>query len=447
MCLLNICLNGVVDITKQLILLLSICITGVWAQSLTLHSQIDIPGTFGTDVWGYLDPATGREYAIAGDNSGGGITIVDVSNPDQPFQVANVSTVPGFDIKTWKNYIYTVNGSSGTGGIVDINNINAPSVVGSFPSSHNIFISDGGYLFTEDLFTYNINTAPTSPQLVRNGGFGGHDVAVIGSRLYDFHGSFGTNIYQFDNPANLQQVSVINDPSIAYNHSGWPSEDGNTLFICDELATHPTADITVWDISDLGDPVRIGDFADPNAIVHNFYVIGNYAYVSYYTAGLRIFDVSDPANITIVAQYDTSPLSGETFAGAFGVYPFLPSGLILVNDWTEGLFMFSFGGLTPVEDEATPPASFSLGQNYPNPFNPNTTILYRLPATASVSMQIFDIQGRMVRELFSDEKPAGLHKVLWDGMDARHQPVAAGVYLYRLETAGFSTSKKMLLVR
>ncbi|MCZ6776090.1 MAG: choice-of-anchor B family protein, partial [Ignavibacteria bacterium] len=188
---------------------------------------------------------------------------------------------------------------------------------------------------------------PTNPMLLWDDGTGGgHDAAVIGNRLVDFHGGSGTNIYDvsFSNPFSVQLLGSINDPAISYHHSGWTTENGRYLFICDELATHPTADITVWDINDPGNPQKVDELADPTATVHNLYVLGDFAYASYYSAGFRVFDVSIPNAVVMVGEYDTSPSSGEGFQGAWGVYPFAPSGNVYVSDRQNGLFVFQFNG-------------------------------------------------------------------------------------------------------
>ncbi|MEE9167971.1 MAG: choice-of-anchor B family protein [Candidatus Neomarinimicrobiota bacterium] len=310
--------------------------------------NVEIPGTFTTDVWGYVDTLANKEYALVGDASGTGLVIVDVSNPLVPVRVATVPSVPGFDVKGWQHYAYTVTGGGGSGGIVDISDPGNPQVVGTFPSSHNIFIAENGYMYSEapGLRIYDLNQDPTNPELVwSDGTTGGHDASVIDDRLYDFHGSSGTNIYDVADPSNPQLLGSIDPPSIRYHHSGWVSEDGNYLFICDELASHPLADITVWDISDVRNPEQVGEFADSTATVHNLYIIGEIAYVSYYTAGLRVLDISDPTEPVIIDEYDTSPESGEGFAGAFGVYPFAPSGHIYISDWDNGLYIFLFPSL------------------------------------------------------------------------------------------------------
>ncbi len=424
----------------------------LFAQSLTLESQLQTPGTFRTDVWGYVDATTGTEYAIIGDGAGAGITLVDVSIPDAPLQVSNLNTVAGFDMKIWQHYVYTVTGgSNGIGSIVDISDPANPQTVGDFPSTHNIFISDNGYLILEgnnafDIF--DLNSDPTVPQLVWRGTPGGHDAAVIDNRLYDFHGTSGTRIFDFSDPANPNLLGAIADPTINFHHSGWITENGQFLFICDELANHPTPDITVWDISDPANPQRVGEFADPTAIVHNLYVIDDYAYVSYYTAGFRIFDISDPANISIAAEFDTSPQSGEIFAGAFGVYPFLPSGTILVSDWQGGLFTFSFSELKPTGLSGNhPPEAFVLAQNFPNPFNPSTTIRFEIPQKSDVKLQIYNSLGEKIRTLINGSVIAGSRSVTWNGTDEQGRPVSSGMYFYQLITDNFSQAKRMILLQ
>jgi len=72
---------------------------------------------------------------------------------------------------------------------------------------------------------------------------------------------------------------------------------------------------------------------------------------------------------------------------------------------------------SPVGDE-TVPASLALFQNYPNPFNPVTRIEFALPRASHVSLEIFDISGRLVKVLVNKRKEAGRHEVVWDGRAA-----------------------------
>jgi len=92
--------------------------------------------------------------------------------------------------------------------------------------------------------------------------------------------------------------------------------------------------------------------------------------------------------------------------------------------------------------------SFSLSQNYPNPFNAATTIRYHLLKPAKVKIKIYNLQGKIVRNLISrDSGPTGFQYAGWDGTDNRGVNVSSGVYLYQLTANGLSKTKKMLLLQ
>jgi hypothetical protein len=93
------------------------------------------------------------------------------------------------------------------------------------------------------------------------------------------------------------------------------------------------------------------------------------------------------------------------------------------------------------------PEDFSLSQNYPNPFNPQTSIRYALPQDAQVRLVIYNVLGQKVKTLVDDHQTAGYKTVWWDGKDQSGDPVASGVYFYRLEADQFSEVKKMLMMK
>jgi hypothetical protein len=120
--------------------------------------------------------------------------------------------------------------------------------------------------------------------------------------------------------------------------------------------------------------------------------------------------------------------------------------------------MFSFQGAlvngkrygTIVSAGRTPemlPEKFALAQNYPNPFNPTTRIEYALPKHTFVTLRIFDVIGREVATVVNEEKPGGRYVVDWNGRNSDGQPLASGVYFYRLHAGGFTHSKKMILLK
>ncbi len=411
------------------------------AQELILQDQINLGG--GTDIWGYVDDQ-GNEYAIVGSN---GISIVDVNDPEDVFRTAYVNNVPSFDHKVWGHYVYTVTGGPGSNGgkIIDISDVYNPSVVGSFESSHNVFITETGYMVAEfsnpRLIIYDLNIDPTDPTPIWTGGVEGHDATVIGNRLYDFHGSAGTNIYDITNIESPFLLTSINDPTITYHHQGWTDIGNDYLYICDELANGNTPDITIWDIRSMENPEKVGGYTDVGATVHNLYVKGHYAYTSYYSAGLRIFDISRPDTLVVAAE-------NNTIGSTWGVYPFLPSGTILASGGI-GLHVFSFdGALTGIAaDEENTARNFNLAQNYPNPFNPETTIGFRMSAAGVVELAVYDISGRLVKTLLNEKRAAGSYEVQWDGRNRFGAEAPSGVYIYRLRAGNYSAAKRMLLVR
>jgi len=90
---------------------------------------------------------------------------------------------------------------------------------------------------------------------------------------------------------------------------------------------------------------------------------------------------------------------------------------------------------------------FVLYPAYPNPFNPSTIIRYALPKEGEVTVAVYDLRGRKVKTLFGGFQSAGYHTVQWDGTNEQGQAVTSGVYLYRIQTAGKTQSRKMLLLK
>jgi hypothetical protein len=103
---------------------------------------------------------------------------------------------------------------------------------------------------------------------------------------------------------------------------------------------------------------------------------------------------------------------------------------------------------TAIDAEPTVPERFALYQNTPNPFNPTTTIRYDVPAGGGrVRIDIYDVNGRLVRALVDREETPGERSIVWNGMDERGASVATGIYFYRLVTPGFSETRKMALMK
>jgi minor extracellular serine protease Vpr len=100
------------------------------------------------------------------------------------------------------------------------------------------------------------------------------------------------------------------------------------------------------------------------------------------------------------------------------------------------------GSAVPIPDEMEIPRFVELEQNYPNPFNPATTIVYTVPHQTEVTLSVYDLLGRRVALLVNEPRQQGTYAVNWDASGA-----ASGVYIYRIEAAGQSLTRKMTLLR
>lgn len=171
------------------------------------------------------------------------------------------------------------------------------------------------------------------------------------------------------------------------------------------------------------------------------------------------------------ANNNYSPSTIDALGGAYTVFTFVPSALGAGIRWigTPGrLVYFSFNfeavsGASPtprtevlssiitwlesnvgikstVTDEI--PQAYELGQNYPNPFNPTTEIAFDLPASGSVRLSVFDLFGRRVATVLNSHLAAGNYRMPFDASG-----LSSGIYLYRLETPGFTASKKMVVLK
>lgn len=89
----------------------------------------------------------------------------------------------------------------------------------------------------------------------------------------------------------------------------------------------------------------------------------------------------------------------------------------------------------------------SLRQNFPNPFNPETTIIYSIKETATVTLAVYDVAGRRVRELVDGRRTPGIHRAVWDGTNSRGERVASGVYFCKLTAGSFTATKKMVMLK
>ncbi|MFZ1730861.1 MAG: T9SS type A sorting domain-containing protein [Bacteroidota bacterium] len=110
-------------------------------------------------------------------------------------------------------------------------------------------------------------------------------------------------------------------------------------------------------------------------------------------------------------------------------------------------YFYRLGELFPALTEKVIPASFELSQNFPNPFISSTTIHYDLPERTHVTIEIFDADGRLIRQLVDQDQEAGHRQVTWNGRNRWFGVAQSGVYVYRITTPNFTASRKMVFVK
>ena len=129
-----------------------------------------------------------------------------------------------------------------------------------------------------------------------------------------------------------------------------------------------------------------------------------------------------------------------------GVDPNDPEALYAATPW--GVYQLSPGSPTVVEQgDAGLPAACELGQNYPNPFNAGTVIRFSIPAATKATVTIHNLLGQTVRKLVDERIEAGVHSARWDGRNDAGQRMSSGVYVYRLQTAQSTMTRKLVLVK
>ncbi|MDP4196195.1 MAG: alpha-amylase family glycosyl hydrolase [Bacteroidota bacterium] len=98
-------------------------------------------------------------------------------------------------------------------------------------------------------------------------------------------------------------------------------------------------------------------------------------------------------------------------------------------------------------DNSTVVRSFALEQNYPNPFNPTTVISYQIASPSNVSLKIYDLLGREIKTLINQQQNSGSYHVEWKGDNNQGMKVSGGLYLYRLESGNYVSTRKMMLIK
>lgn len=341
------------------IILFIFCLTSAFTQAQE-HLNTTLLGNLSysedlSDIWGY--EKNGNEYALVGVYNG--ISIVDVTIPTTPNELAFFEGPQSIwrDLKTWGDYLYCINETGGGLQIVNLTEVISGAIDSAyientslgFTTAHNIFIDKSGvlYVFGSNYSVggcemYDLTTNPESPIFL--GVFDDyyfHDGMVRGDTLWGgaiYGGVF--SVLDVSDKANPEIIGSHATPN-TFSHNCWISDDGDYLFTTDEVSGAYVAAYDVSNLDDIQEVDRIQAWSGYSDVIpHNTHVDGDFIVTSYYTDGVSIVDVSNPSNLVEVGYYDTSDeYSGDGFNGAWGAYPWLPSGNILVTDIENGLFV------------------------------------------------------------------------------------------------------------
>lgn len=329
-----------------------LCLGGtMWGQAaknMSLVGQLSFPDGL-ADVVGYA--AGGTEYALVGHENGVGI--VSLANPANPVLLQDLPGVNTIwrELDVYQNYAYIVN--EGGDGLRIVNLANLPgtvtykdTVINGMTTGHTLMVEGNRlYIYGADIDNGGVSifslANPWKPTHI--GEFTTryvHDAFVRNGMAYlgEINDGF-MEIVDLSNPTNPNSLGITTTPS-NFTHNTWLNAAGDVCFTTDEVNA---AYIAAYDVSNPASIVEIArvrsSLSAGAAIPHNVKVLNEYLVTAYYKDGVQIVDASRPHNLIETGYYDTNPQSGGGFDGVWGSDPYLPSGLILASDMSEGLFV------------------------------------------------------------------------------------------------------------
>ena len=201
------------------------------------------------------------------------------------------------------------------------------------------------------------------------------------------------------------------------------------------------------------DAPAVDIYANGGLLVENL-SYNEYAGYLQVPVGDYTIDVTAHGSEESVASF-AAPLSG--FGGGTGIV-FASGFLASSSDSAFSLILTTPSGysvqlpaaataLSTVNEKNINPTAFSLNQNYPNPFNPSTSISFDIYESSRITLSIFDLNGRLVKNLMSGNLGAGTYKIDWNGKNTSGISVAGGVYFYSITSGESSIIKKMSLIK
>ena len=324
------------------------------SENVIFHSRLDEHSQY-ADIWGYTDPG-GDEYALICTSMG--LAVINVTDRKNPYETGFLPgpTSTWRDVKTYSTYAYVTNETGSGLAIIDLTDPENPVALpryNGFSSAHNLYIDTAtarAYIAGSNLIAGGVRILslanPTAPVQVgswETAYF--HDIYVQDDVLYGAALNVGL-LYLLDvtNPGSVSVLGSVATPE-DFTHNVWANAAGTHVMTTDEVNG---AACRVWDVTNPASISQTDSYLpDPNTIPHNAHIEGDIAFISHYTLGVRIVDLSNPNSLQELGYYDTYPQDDAgTFRGCWGAYPFFPNSpdLIVASDFTEGLFVLEYKG-------------------------------------------------------------------------------------------------------
>ena len=358
-------------ITMGLVTTLSIAQTNENLELLYQWSEDSLVGSSAynntyNEVWGFV--MNNKEFAVIGSTAGTHIfDVTDAENSKEVQFIAGEDFGPAIihrDYHDRNGYLYAVSDEGNSSlQIIDLKQLPDTAIVvydsnELIETSHNIFIDETKNILyacnvrapnlgwsSTSLALYDINEPSNPVHLidyeVPGTGSGVHDMWVRNDTAFLNNGYDGLFIVDFSDLTFPQLLGSLTEyPDKGYNHSGWPTSDLKTYIMADENWGYDMKVLDISNLSNIDVTTTFNPEIDANSIAHNQIINGDLLYVSSYHDGLQVYNISEPENPTKVASFSTYALDDhDSYRGAWGVYPLLPSGTILVSDMQYGLFV------------------------------------------------------------------------------------------------------------
>jgi len=426
-----------------------------------------------------LDYSNNYLYASHGSS---GLYVLDVSDVRNPIEISRYKTGYKYDVAIYNNYAYLVSGYEGIQ-IIDIIDKTNPHLIGNIDLKENpadrtkqvaiedntlyVMIDRASGDFVNSVYIIDIST-PSNPKILGNfntklmtalevknktiyltgiydfsivdatdpenpvflntfskGSGAGKDLKI--SSNYAFIGEWleGLRIIDISDPKNLYEVANYNDYCVGDIYIS-----GKLAYIMAQSHLESEYSFRILDISNITSIKELGvlnlsSYTKCIDYKNDKIVLGD---------GLKIIDISEPENPRII---DSSEICSDLNK------IILKDKYIYTADGINGLYIFQYNDLvTSKDNDNLNNYSFKLYQNYPNPFNPRTTISYSISENGLAQLSVYNVLGQQVASLINKVQSKGNYKIEFDASS-----LASGIYFYKLQTEGYSETKKFTLMK